>query len=294
MTGKLDRASALETNPDQEADHPPEKADFQSDKDTLAASEKPEENDSPLPSQDGRDLPWFKFDTKEYVPGEKSANIASVANPVPPSPPGPVTTPVPKTNPPRPQPDLAMVTPKPTMTPRDIAMLEPQPTPPSPPEETDVQPEVQTHPPSPNSQRQADPSVQSPGKQTLPGYQPQTVQTKMVGGVSNRGRSAVSAVGTPMGRYQKEVQDAIGSRWYFYVNKRADLVSTGNVKISFFITREGRVEGLRVRSSSGSDTLASLSIQSIVEARLPAIPPDVASLLPDGKLECTDFEFAIY
>ena len=47
----------LETNPDQEADKPPTDPAFESDKDTLAASEKPAENDKPLPSQDGREFP---------------------------------------------------------------------------------------------------------------------------------------------------------------------------------------------------------------------------------------------
>ena len=54
------------------------------------------------------------------------------------------------------------------------------------------------------------------------------------------------------------------------------------------------MEGLRVRSSSGSDTLTSLSIQSIVEARLPPIPPEVAALLQEGRMEVPDFEFALY
>jgi len=180
------------------------------------------------------------------------------------------------------------------LTPRDIAMLETQPTPPTPPEDTQIQPEQQSRPPSPNIPRQADPSVQSPGKQTLPGYQPQTEQTKMVGSISNRGRSSVGALGTPLGRYKKEVDDAIGSRWYFFVNRRGDLISIGNVKISFFITREGRVEGLKVRSASGSDTLTSLSIQAIVEARLPPIPAEVAAVLPGGRLEYPDLEFVIY
>jgi outer membrane biosynthesis protein TonB len=288
------RRDYLETNPDQEADKPPTDPAFESDKDTLAASEKPAENDKPLPSQDGRDLPWFKFDSKPYVEGEKAANLSSKDNPAPVPTPAPVSAPAPSSNPPRPQPNLAAVTPKPTLTPRDIAMLEPQPTPPSPPEETEVQPEAQSHPPSPNVPRPADPSVQSPGKQTLPGYQPQSEQTKMVGGISNRGRSSAAAIGTPLGRYIKEVQDAIGSRWYFYAQKRSDLISVGTCKISFWINREGKVEGLRMHSNTSSETLASLSIQAIVEARLPPIPPDVAAILPGGRLEVSDYNFTFY
>ena len=283
----------LETNPDQEADRPPEKPAFESDKDTLAASEKPgEEDKEPLPSQDGRELPFFHFDTKPYVEGEKAANIASKPQPAVPATPGPVAPPVPKTNPPRPQPNLAAVVPKPA-APKEIAMLEPQPKPSATPDENQQQPDAPSQPPAPQSQRQVDPSVASPGRQTLPGYQPQTEQTKMVGGVTNRGRNAAAALGTPLGRYQKLVQDAIGSRWYFYAQRRGDLVSIGTAKIHFFVNREGRVEGVRVVSNSSNETLASFSVQSIVEARIPPMPPDVAAILDQNRLE-VEYSFAYY
>ena len=284
----------LETNPDQEADKPPEKPAFESDKDTLAASEKPgEEGKEPLPSQEGRELPFFHFDTKPYVEGEKAANIASKPQPAVPATPGPVAPPVPTTNPPRPQPNLAAVVPKPA-APKEIAMLEPQPKPSATPDENQQQPDAPSQPPAPQSQRQVDPSVASPGRQTLPGYQPQTEQTKMIGGVTNRGRNSAAAVGTPLGRYMKEVNDSIGSRWYFLEQRRADLVSTGTVRVHFWINREGRVEGLRVISNSSNETLASISVQAIVEARIPPMPPDVAAVLPTTGLEAPDYTFTIY
>lgn len=284
----------LTTNPDQEAAKPPDDPAFESDKDTLAASEKPgEEGKPPLPSQDGRELAFFNFDTKPYVEGEKASNIASKPNPAPAPTPAPVAAPAPSSNPPRPQPNLAVVTPKPVVSTKDIAMLEPQPTPPKPPDETQQPPEVQSRPPSPNATRPADPSVASPGKQTLPGYQPQTEQTKMVGGITNRGRNSASAIGTPLGRYQKLVNDAVGSRWYYYSNKRMDLVAIGNVQIHFVVTHEGRVEGLRVISNTSNETVASFSIQAIVEARIPPMPPDVAAVIDPHGMEVT-YNFGIY
>ena len=284
----------LETNPDQESEKPPENPTFESDKDTVAASEKPgEEGKEPLPSQDGRELPFFKFDTKPYVEGEKAANIAAKPQPAPVPTPAPVAPPAPRTNPPRPEPNLAAVTPKPTAAPRSIAMLEAQPTPSVPPAEAEQPPEVQSHPPSPEARRPADPSVASPGRQTLPGYQPQTEQTKMVGGVTNRGRSAANALGTPLGRYQKQVQDAIGSRWYYYAQRRADLAAIGTAKIHFFVTREGRIDSVRVVSNSSNETLASFSVQSIVEARIPPMPSDVAAVIDPRGME-VEYSFAFY
>ena len=172
-------------------------------------------------------------------------------------------------------------------------MQEPQPKPSATPDETTPQPDPASQPPAPQSQRQVDPTVASPGRQTLPGYQPQSEQTKMVGGVTNRGRSSAAALGTPLGRYQKQVQDAIGSRWYFYAQKRGDLASIGTTKIHFFVNRDGRIDGVRVMSNSSNETLASFSVQAVVEARVPPMPPDVAAILDQNRLE-VEYSFAFY
>src|SRR5207237_1981194 len=58
-------------------------------------------------------------------------------------------------------------------------------------------------------------------------YRPEQVQTRMRGNISNRGRSSVNALGTPLGRYQKQLYDAVGSRWYYYVGRDRDLISIG-------------------------------------------------------------------
>ena len=116
----------------------------------------------------------------------------------------------------------------------------------------------------------------------------------MVGGVTNRGATnSVSAVGTPLGRYQKAVQDAIGMKWYFYANRRSDLSTIGTVKVHFYVNKEGRIESLRLISNSSNETVAGFSLQSIQEAKLPPMPPEVSAMLPGGKLE-TDYSFAIY
>src|SRR5205085_1182244 len=44
-------------------------------------------------------------------------------------------------------------------------------------------------------------------------YQQYKERTRLAGAITNRGISAVNAVGTPLGRYQKKLFDAVGSRW---------------------------------------------------------------------------------
>ncbi|MBS0659264.1 MAG: hypothetical protein JSR82_13565 [Verrucomicrobia bacterium] len=285
----------IETNPNRESDKPPEKADFESDKDTLAATERPEDSkgDKPLPTQDGREIPYFHFETRPYTPGEKAANIASKPAAASAAQPGPTPPPPPsevQTTPPRPQPNLT-ATPPPNVGPRDIAVLPPTtplPSSPTPPPDRNallrpMQPET----------RPSIPSVFSPGRQTTQGYQSETEKTKMVGGLSNRGESSVSAIGTPLGRYQKAISDAIGNRWYFYANRRSDLAAVGTVHTSFLITRSGKVERVRVTSNTSNQTVASFSVQAIVEARIPPMPPEVASIIPAEGMSI-DYSFAIY
>jgi outer membrane biosynthesis protein TonB len=109
----------------------------------------------------------------------------------------------------------------------------------------------------------------------------------MEGNLSTRGRSSVAAAGTPQGRFQKAVEDAVGSRWYYYVQARADLINIGTVQISFAVTPDGHVQHPRVLSNTSNETLANSSLQSILDARIPPMPPELAPLVPGGGLEFT-------
>jgi TonB family protein len=71
------------------------------------------------------------------------------------------------------------------------------------------------------------------------------------------------------------------------------LLSIGTVDVSFKVTPSGKVSGLHVVRSNGTASLENCSVQSITDAKLPPIPPDVASTLQDGCLEI-DYSFTIY
>ena len=113
------------------------------------------------------------------------------------------------------------------------------------------------------------------------------------GNISNRGRSSVAAEATPLGRYRKAVSDAIGSRWYYYVDDRMSLLSIGTVDVTFRVNANGKVSGLRVLHSNSNESLTDCSVRSIMDAKLPPIPPDVAATLQGGTLEI-DYSFTIY
>jgi outer membrane biosynthesis protein TonB len=134
------------------------------------------------------------------------------------------------------------------------------------------------------------PAQQQPPKST---YRPEQQQTRMRGNISRRGIAAVNAVGTPLGRYRKELYDAVGSRWYYYVGRSQDLVSIGTAQVVFSVDRSGRVKNLRVVQNSSNEAFANVCLQSVLEVQLPAMSADVADTLPPEGLE-EEMSFTIY
>jgi outer membrane biosynthesis protein TonB len=118
-------------------------------------------------------------------------------------------------------------------------------------------------------------------------------QTRITGRITNRGKSAVNAVETPLGRYQKAVSDAIGSRWYHYVNSKIDLVSIGTAHVEAQVDKDGKIQNLKVLSNNANEAFANICLQSFQEAQIPPIPEELVSALPDGRLP-VDIYFTTY
>ncbi len=131
-----------------------------------------------------------------------------------------------------------------------------------------------------------------PKPPAAPGFQPETRITRIKGNISNRGKASVDAAGTPLGRYKKMVSDAIGSRWYYYVNDQIGLLNIGTVEIRFIVSADGKASRLKVLSNTSNESFASVSVNSIIEAEIPPIPEEVAKLLDKGRLEI-DYSFTI-
>lgn len=113
------------------------------------------------------------------------------------------------------------------------------------------------------------------------------------GTISNKGKSSVSAEATPIGRYKKTLADAISSHWYYSIDQRMALLSFGSAILRFYVNKEGEIEELHLLSNSSNQTFADCCLQSITEAKLPAIPPEIAKTLEKGRLEI-EYRFTIY
>ena len=260
----------VETSEAQRADRPPENPAFESDKDTHAASPLPATGDAPVPTMDGEESPTLSMENREYTPGRE-------ARPAPPPvPPARTETARQESTPPEPESESL---PKPR-TSSPIALLEP------PKPKTEPKPEEAR----PEEKKPAEPA--QPAQPSAPGYQPQTRITRIRGNISNRGRASVAANATPLGRYKKILADAIGSRWYYYVNEQMGLLEIGTLEVRFVVSASGKVEQLRVISNSSNESFAACSVQAIMEAEIPPIPKELVPMLANGRIEI-DYSFTI-
>ncbi len=117
------------------------------------------------------------------------------------------------------------------------------------------------------------------------GYQPQLQKTRIEGNISNRGKAAVDAVSTPLARYKKQVNDAIGSRWYYYIRGKMDLIAAGSVNMSFSINEKGQAVSVRIDSNTSNQSLADVCERAIREAEIEPPPPDLIAPMKDGRLD---------
>lgn len=250
----------VRTDPSQATDQAPKNAAFESDNNTAAASELPPEGLSAVPTTAGEETLAMELQDRAYSPGQE-ARPSSPASPPPseqsaPEPPKPAADPAPPTQ---------------------LALRE---APPKPVEE----------------QAKPQPRLTAPATRPIPpstpGFQPQTRVTRLKGNISNRGKASVEAAGTPLGRYKKTISDAIGSRWYYYVNNQIGLLNIGTVSVRFVVMPDGKVTGIKVLSNSSNESFASVSVNSIVEAEIPPIPEEVAKLLENSRIEI-DYSFTI-
>ena len=240
----------METDESKKSAEPPKEKTFESNANSIAASELPATGEAPLPSQMGKDRPFVDLETHAYSLQMNGAQPQPSA--------APEETPAPSA---APQPTLQ---PAPISAAEQFAILTARPTP-----------------------------AVKPSTAAASAYRAYKDRTRISGRITNRGVSSVNAVGTPLGRYMKFLLDAVGSRWYTYLDRRIDLISIGTTRVVFTVDRTGEVKNLKVVENTANEALANVCIQSIQEAQLPPMPDDLAATLPAEGLDM-DIPFTIY
>ena len=265
----------VDTEDMRQAEHPAADALFQGDKDTAAASEGPASGDKPLPTQQGRVAPSYAFNTTVPAPAASPPAAESAAPP--------------PTSPPPPAPSRSLVRDlsadaMPTLVHNDLSMLDSAPA---------VTPPEEVNPYDP-SFRSTAPEPPTPARRptSASAYHPLEEQTASSGNITTRGASSVAALATPFGRYQKAVLNSIRGVWTEEVAARSDMASLGAIKVHFAIDRSGHVHTPRVLSNSSNSALESITLDAIMRAAIPPIPPEVSesmtgAMLPlDVTFEC--------
>src|SRR5438046_989641 len=240
----------VETDESKKAPEPKEKT-FESNANSIGASELAATGELPLPSQTGKDRPFMDLETHQHSLETKAAQPQPSA--------APQEHPKPSTAP--------QAQPAPVTAAEQFAMLTQRPTP------------------------AAEPSAAS--QQARSAYRAQKERTRISGRITNHGVSSVNALGTPLGRYQKFLLDAIGSRWYAFVDRQIDLISIGTARVVFVVDRSGHVKNLKILQNTSNEVLANVCIQSIQAAPLPPMSDDLATTLPPEGLDM-DIPFTIF
>jgi len=241
----------IETDESKKSAEAPREKTFESNANSIAASELPASGEAPLPSQMGKDRPFVDLETHPYSLQMNGAQ--------------PQPSAVPQENP---SPSAAPQTrPGPVTAAEQFAML---------------------------TARSTPAAASAVAARPRSAYQPLKERTHISGNITNRGISSVNALGTPLGRYEKILKDAVGSRWYAYVDHKRDLINIGTLRLRFYIDRSGQVKALKIIENSSNEAFANVCLQSVLEAQLPPIPEDVANTLPSEGLEVDGFTFTIY
>lgn len=137
-----------------------------------------------------------------------------------------------------------------------------------------------------------DPSRPLPVKD--PGYSPHLAMRKIDGGNAPVGGNGVDAVATTRGRYVKSLNQAVGSRWTFYVRdpRQASLIAVGSVTLKFSMDARGKLVKMKVVDNTSNAAYASLCERAFLEA-LAEFDKPPAELLRAGVFEDT-FTFTLY
>src|SRR4029434_11202618 len=260
----------------------PKEKTFESNTNSIAASELPALGIAPIPTQEGKELPTMDLTNRQHSLEREGAQPQPSSRPS--SPPVPSATPPPTPRPTAAQsptatpPPTTQPTPTPTPTPTPnadlLAMFHASP----PPTARTPGPENEIKPPSP----QASPAVSH--RPTLSEYRREQIQERMAGNISKRGVASVNAVGTPLGRYEKSVYTAIGTRWYKLCDENRDRVDIGTVSVQFVVAPDGKIGNIKVISGGTSASFTNLCLQSVQDAKPEPIPEDVVDILPPEGL----------
>jgi outer membrane biosynthesis protein TonB len=165
---------------------------------------------------------------------------------------------------------------------------------PSPP----LPPVEQPTPPSPTKANSAAASPDIPPNpkppSDSPAFTPETRARSMQGNVDNIGNTpSFNVEASALGKYKKLVTQAVERQWHRYRQQNGAFVTYGTLKVKFRVDREGTPRGLKIVKNEANAVMADFTLRAVLDADIPPMPADVASMLGGSGLEIT-YDVIVY
>ncbi|MDB6138792.1 MAG: hypothetical protein JWO94_1864 [Verrucomicrobiaceae bacterium] len=145
--------------------------------------------------------------------------------------------------------------------------------------------------------KKAEPALQSPvavPKDSPADFTPFTRKSAVKGTITNNGATSgelsVNAEATPLGKFRSAVTSAVEKKWNEYRLKHAGAVTSGFLRLHFFVNRAGHVEEPEFVEKSSDPLIQDFTLDAILAAELPPIPQDVLPFAEEGRIP---FEYSI-
>jgi TonB family protein len=272
----------VSTSANEAEEKKPSKAEFESDRNTKAASKAAPFPDAiaQLPSMRGNDQPNLELTNRKYQDGKLAANDGG-----------------------KPKPVIAPHTPQePAALPEQVAKAEPTPMAKlmQEVEKSDARLSVEVRKPNEPASPQVAAPVEpaalpeaAPKKRLMEDFTPFTESTKTKGAIGSQGEDAVDAENTPMGKYKANIHAAVGKKWYAYRNAHKDAAGFGTLMVMFYVTHQGKVEGVEFLKKSGNPLMDEFTLKAIRDTELPAMPRNVAESLDNDRMR-VEYTFTIH
>ena len=96
-----------------------------------------------------------------------------------------------------------------------------------------------------------------------------------------------------MGRYKKEVTQAVERQWHRYREQNADFVTYGTLKVKFRVDKKGTPRNLKLIKNDANSVMAEFTLRAVLDADIPEMPEEVSSMLGSSGLEIS-YDVIVY
>jgi outer membrane biosynthesis protein TonB len=127
-----------------------------------------------------------------------------------------------------------------------------------------------------------------------PAFTPETRAREMKGSAAKVGNIAAFDVeANAIGRYKKQVTQAVERVWHRYREKNAQWVTYGTLTVKFRVDKNGVPRNLKLVKNNANAVMAEFTLKAVLDADIPEMPDGVAFLLGDRGLEIS-YDVIIY